>query len=487
VNLNPYLNAGLLADVKKRIYDAVDAAVTAGGGHTPVFLDDDENGGSSGAMRAADGAGDPEEQPGAPSKPTRRRYALGFRCVEHISYPPGVGLEEHEDEDSTYTVSVLLSAAAEYDGGAFVLLGQTQVTEDFGPGDALVFDSLRAHRVTPVTAGNRKVLVVELWPFPDGAVPTRVAAPQRYPPPPQDAAATAPRSRAPPAAPQLPSPLPPAAVSEAATLAAQESPDAAAADATLAPLGVFGDRYVVLRGGLVGTGSLPFRGTLPRSLYRDDRRAPLIGLANATADEAGGAEAAAAEAAAAAAVAGAAADAAAAAAAAAALASIAAGWFTWPEAVAACDLLLTCTAFAFHHPTPLLGDAAQAHVRVHVAFKREASPIRVKGAVGGGGGGGGKEGGTPAAGYGGDGCAAAAWGSACWTAVKPWPLRALLAEFARLEPGSASAAGVAGGGVALTADYRECEEWALDGHCARLPAFMQERCGFFCRGGPAFD
>lgn len=252
-------------------------------------------------------------------------------------------------------------------------------------------------------------------------------------------------------------------------------------DGSSGPLGVFGDRYVVLRGGLVGTGNLPFRGNLPRSLYRDDYRAsPPVGLANATADEATEAAEAAVDAAA---------DA--------ALPSIAAGWFTWPEAVAACDLLLTCTAFTFHHPAPLLGDASQRHVRVHVNFKREASPIRVKGAVGGGAVGAGGEGGAPAAaaGYGGDGCAAAAWGSACWTAVKPWPLRALLHEFATLEPGATLAGrgeannggdNGARAGVALTADYRECEEWALDGHCARLPAFMHAHCGFFCRGA-AFD
>jgi hypothetical protein len=131
-------------------------------------------------------------------------------------------------------------------------------------------------------------------------------------------------------------------------------------------------------------------------------------------------------------------------------------------------------------------------------FKREASPIRIKGAdadaaakaAGGGGGGGG--GGA----YGGLGCGAVGAGQRGWTAVKPWPLASLVDEFrsqAHLQvdlaeeeqhPGDEGAGGDPAAAAALlnlTADFRECAEWALDGHCRRVPAFMQAHCGFFCQ------
>ena len=127
-NLNPLLGR-LLPEVKRSIYSAVHAAALAGGA-APVLL------------------------PAAAEEPLVAS-SLGFRCVEHITYPPGVGLDEHEDEDSTFTVSVLLSDHGEFGGGDFVLLGDTRVAaESFAkPGDGLVFDSVRAHRVTPVTSG----------------------------------------------------------------------------------------------------------------------------------------------------------------------------------------------------------------------------------------------------------------------------------------------------------------------------------------------
>jgi hypothetical protein len=38
-----------------------------------------------------------------------------------------------------------------------VICTMIKVTEDFHPGDGLVFESMRAHRISPVTAGTRKV------------------------------------------------------------------------------------------------------------------------------------------------------------------------------------------------------------------------------------------------------------------------------------------------------------------------------------------
>jgi hypothetical protein len=99
VNLNPFLNAGLLPDVKERIYEALHQASQAGQSKHKVYsLEADEGGRIS------------------------KNYLLGFRVVEHLSYPPGVGLEEHEDEDSSLTISILVSDASEYEGGKFSLM-----------------------------------------------------------------------------------------------------------------------------------------------------------------------------------------------------------------------------------------------------------------------------------------------------------------------------------------------------------------------------
>jgi hypothetical protein len=142
VNLNPFLNAGVLPDVKQRIYEAVHAAAAAGQALHRV-LDSEPwpppmggaavNGSSSpgaaaaaaAALATSDGVGNGAGKSSSLALPLRP--ALGFRCVEHITYPPGVGLDEHEDEDSTYTVSVLLSDQADYEGGRFTLLGNTHV------------------------------------------------------------------------------------------------------------------------------------------------------------------------------------------------------------------------------------------------------------------------------------------------------------------------------------------------------------------------
>ena len=175
----------------------------------------------SDTQRGGDGGQTPVPMP-MPMMPSPAA-SLGFRCVEHISYPPGVGLDEHEDEDSTFTVSVLLSDRSrnEYAGGDFVLgSGAARVgSEAFSAGDGIVFASEKPHRVERVTGnGTRRVLVVELWPFPDGHAPTRVATPQPF------FAFTAPPPRSAPIALSL---LP------------------------------FSSSYVVLRGGLVAAGMLP--------------------------------------------------------------------------------------------------------------------------------------------------------------------------------------------------------------------------------------
>ena len=258
-------------------------------------------------------------------------------------------------------------------------------SEAFSAGDGLVFASDKPHRVERVTGnGTRRVLVVELWPFPDGHAPTRVATPQPF------FAFTAPPPRSAPIALSL---LP------------------------------FSSSYVVLRGGLVAAGMLPV---------------PLYSSSSSSFATAG------------------------------------APPMTWSEAVDMCDRMLACLAFSFTHTTAWgggtkeendeNGDKEEAHIdtlRLPVWFKREASPIRIKGME---------------ASDGGASYYAQPQGQQQqqqqrhgdpqqwqWTAIKPW----------RLADG-------ANGAAAESADYRECEEWALDGHCGKLPVFMQSHCALFC-------
>lgn len=107
VNLNPYLNAGLLPDVKERIYEAVHQAAVAGNSKHQVYHKTESVDGDSTNTIAMG----------------KKQYRLGFRVIEHLSYPLGVGLEEHEDEDSSLTISILVSDASEYEGGKFSLMG----------------------------------------------------------------------------------------------------------------------------------------------------------------------------------------------------------------------------------------------------------------------------------------------------------------------------------------------------------------------------
>merc|ERR1712046_70718 len=56
---------------------------------------------------------------------------------------------------------------------------------------------------------------------------------------------------------------------------------------------------------------------------------------------------------------------------------------TWKEAVEYCDRMLACLAFSFTHSTAWGGSEAlddqNPEVRLPIWFKREASPIRIKG------------------------------------------------------------------------------------------------------------
>lgn len=106
VNLNPYLNGGLLPDIKERIYEAVYQASKSGNSKHQVYKEDTDDEGGGGGVNSI-----------------HKNYMLGFRVIEHLSYPPGVGLDAHEDEDSSLTISILVSDAKEYEGGKFILMG----------------------------------------------------------------------------------------------------------------------------------------------------------------------------------------------------------------------------------------------------------------------------------------------------------------------------------------------------------------------------
>ena len=128
------------------------------------------------------------------------------RCVEHLTYTSGSNLNYHEDSDSVWTIVLMLSDMAEYEGGEFQILreefsslfisravsrkgankassseegekedGERDVWDGFiserhvqrvslALGDLLIIPSERSHAVSRVGAGIRRVFVMELWP-----------------------------------------------------------------------------------------------------------------------------------------------------------------------------------------------------------------------------------------------------------------------------------------------------------------------------------
>jgi hypothetical protein len=95
---------------------------------------------------------------------------VAVRVAEFHNYRPGGSLPamDHFDGNSLVTVDVMLQPAIA--GGQFQTVeasaagkGATTLDHAFSTGDALAFVSHKYHRVAPVEAGERKVLVVELW------------------------------------------------------------------------------------------------------------------------------------------------------------------------------------------------------------------------------------------------------------------------------------------------------------------------------------
>ena len=106
---------------------------------------------------------------------TSPQIALNIRCVEFNTYTPNRAPGKfskyslsrgHRDTGSLLTISILLTDPAEVEGGTFITCardGQEHVEHHVARGDALLFFSEKMHNVTPVSAGVRHSLVVELW------------------------------------------------------------------------------------------------------------------------------------------------------------------------------------------------------------------------------------------------------------------------------------------------------------------------------------
>ena len=104
---------------------------------------------------------------------------LSIRCVEHLHYGSGGYLGMHEDSDSVWTVVVMLSAMEEYAGGESLLyepISKAAVepsdplplaTVELERGDMIVFHAERPHAVADIKGGNRRVLVLEYWDYPE--------------------------------------------------------------------------------------------------------------------------------------------------------------------------------------------------------------------------------------------------------------------------------------------------------------------------------
>ena len=103
----------------------------------------------------------------APQKMPER---LALRCLEAIEYQGASGhsLGFHHDGDTHMTVSIMLSAAGDFEGGDFEIRRKLRPAGDLAyekhraeRGDLLVWRGWDDHRVTPLVRGRRRVLAAE--------------------------------------------------------------------------------------------------------------------------------------------------------------------------------------------------------------------------------------------------------------------------------------------------------------------------------------
>lgn len=80
-------------------------------------------------------------------------YGTGGKFDWHIDVGPG------STSGRKLSVSILLSADEEYEGGGLEFLNANREDSEVGIGTALFFPSYMAHRVTPISRGTRRSLV----------------------------------------------------------------------------------------------------------------------------------------------------------------------------------------------------------------------------------------------------------------------------------------------------------------------------------------
>uniref|UniRef100_A0A7S3B9U9 Fe2OG dioxygenase domain-containing protein n=1 Tax=Haptolina ericina TaxID=156174 RepID=A0A7S3B9U9_9EUKA len=92
---------------------------------------------------------------------------LTVRTIELLDYVLAAdSLGWHVDEQSAVTMLVMLSSPTDFEGGQLEheVRGQLDpVAAKMELGDITVYRSHQAHRVTPLTAGRRRVMAIELW------------------------------------------------------------------------------------------------------------------------------------------------------------------------------------------------------------------------------------------------------------------------------------------------------------------------------------
>ena len=96
------------------------------------------------------------------------RHELAMRCVEYhsVSVGGGIPMDKHHDFGSLLTLDVMLSEpGVDFEGGTFCTLEPdgSMTRHVFEQGDLMVFLSHKYHCVEPVTTGQRRVLVAEIW------------------------------------------------------------------------------------------------------------------------------------------------------------------------------------------------------------------------------------------------------------------------------------------------------------------------------------
>lgn len=96
-----------------------------------------------------------------------RGRSVYLRSFEHHSYETGGSVmdEGHRDGGSLLTLTVLLGRSETCQGGVFRTIRDADQWQEheIAVGDAAIFVSEKRHTVTPVTAGTRQSMVMELW------------------------------------------------------------------------------------------------------------------------------------------------------------------------------------------------------------------------------------------------------------------------------------------------------------------------------------